>query len=174
MRKMRRFKQLMSEADTKEVLRRGTHGVMAIMADDDYPYAVPMNYYYEEEKNAIYFHGAKAGMREDYMKENPKVSFSVVDLDENDQEHYSTMFRSAIAFGRARWVEPESEEYYREIKLLTDKFVSCYTDEEKLKQIEMETPTCLMTAIDIEFMTGKEAIEIVRAKAKEKAEKGEQ
>ena len=81
MRKMRRFKQIMSEEDTYEAFRRGTHGVMAIMADDDYPYAVPLNYWFDEENKRIYFHGARDGMREEYMGKGPKCSFCVVDLD---------------------------------------------------------------------------------------------
>ena len=105
MRQMRRFKQLLSKEDCLEILERGTHGVMAIMADDDFPYAVPINYYYNEELNRIYFHGANKGMRWDYMMERPKVSFCVVDMDQNDPENYSTNFRSVICYGTARVVE---------------------------------------------------------------------
>ena len=86
MRTMRRFKQILSEEDCLEILERGTHGVMAIMADDDYPYEVTINYYYNPELNRIYFHGANKGMRWDYMMEQPKVSFCVVDMDQNDPE----------------------------------------------------------------------------------------
>ena len=102
MRTMRRFKQILSEDICLDVLKRGTHGVMAIVADDDFPYAVPINYYYDDELKKIYFHGANKGMRWDYMMERPKVSFCVVDMDQNDPENYSTNFRSAICFGTRR------------------------------------------------------------------------
>ena len=166
MRKMRRFRQLLSEEDCIEILERGTHGVMSIMADDDYPYGVPINYYYDKDKERIYFHGANKGMRWDYMKENPKVSFCVVDLDQNDPENYSTNFRSVICFGRARIVEDE-EEYYQALVDVTTKFVKgVHTAEEIVKQIDIERAQCGVTAIDVEFMTGKEAIELVVAKEK--------
>ncbi len=104
MREMRRFKQLLSDEDNLEILQRGTHGVMAIMADDDYPYGVPINYFYNADTKTIYFHGANKGMRWDYMAKQPKVSFCVVDMDQNDPENYSTNFRSVICYGRARVV----------------------------------------------------------------------
>ncbi len=164
MREMRRFKQILSQEDDLDILRRGTHGVMAIIADDDYPYAVPINYYYDEEKKVIYFHGANKGMRWDYMKENPKVSFCVVDMDQNDPENYSTNFRSAICYGRARIVEDEAE-YHNALVDLTTKFVKgVHSAEEIVKQIEIEKAQCGVTAIDVEFITGKEAIELVNAK----------
>ena len=166
MRTMRRFKQLLSEEDCLEILERGTHGVMAIMADDEYPYSVPINYYYDPEQKKIYFHGANKGMRWDYMKEGPKVSFCVVDMDQNDPENYSTNFRSVICFGRARVVE-EEDEYYKALVDLTTKFVKgVHTAEEIVKQIGIEHAQCGVSAIDVEFFTGKEAIELVQAKQK--------
>ena len=166
MREMRRFKQLLSKEDCLEILERGTHGVMAIVADDDFPYAVPINYYYNAETNKIYFHGANKGMRWDYMKEQAKVSFCVVDMDQNDPENYSTNFRSVICYGHARVVE-DADEYYKALVDLTTKFVEgVHNAEEIARQIEIERAQCGVTAIDIEFMTGKEAIELVQAKAK--------
>lgn len=168
MRKMRRFKQILSDEDCREILERGTHGVMAIMADDDFPYAVPINYYYDHELQKIYFHGANKGMRWDYMMEQPKVSFCVVDMDQNDPENYSTNFRSAICYGHARVVEDE-EEYYKALVDLTTKFVKgVHSAEEIVKQIDIERAQCGVTAIDIEFITGKEAIELVQARKPEK------
>ena len=164
MREMRRFKQILSQEDCLDILKRGTHGVMAIIADDDYPYAVPINYYFDPELKKIYFHGANKGMRWDYMMERPKVSFCVVDMDENDPENYSTNFRSAICFGTARVVEDE-EEYYRALVDLTTKFTTgVHTEDEIVNQIGIERAQCGVTAIDVEFITGKEAIELVRAK----------
>ena len=164
MREMRRFKQILSQEDCLDILKRGTHGVMAIIADDDYPYAVPINYYFDPELKKIYFHGANKGMRWDYMMERPKVSFCVVDMDENDPENYSTNFRSAICFGTARVVEDE-EEYYRALVDLTTKFTTgVHTEDEIVRQIGIERAQCGVTAIDVEFITGKEAIELVRAK----------
>ena len=57
-REMRRNKQEMSRERTIEVLDRATSGVLAVLGDGDYPYAVPLSFVYWEDK--IYFHCAKA------------------------------------------------------------------------------------------------------------------
>ena len=87
-----------------------------------------------------------------------------MDLDENDPERYSTNFRSVICFGTARVVDDE-EEYYKALADLATKFTSeVHTQEEIVKQIDIERAQCGMTAIDVDFITGKEAIELVRAR----------
>ena len=58
-REMRRFKQSLDKAECEKILREGKSGVLAVAGDDGYPYAVPMSYFYHEDK--IYFHSAKSG-----------------------------------------------------------------------------------------------------------------
>ena len=60
-RKMRRFRQLLSDAACAEILTRGTSGVLAVSGDGNYPYAVPLNYLYDDKK--IYFHGALSDIK---------------------------------------------------------------------------------------------------------------
>ena len=45
-RKMIREKQLMDADAVTAVLERATSGVLACLGDEDYPYAVPLNYVY--------------------------------------------------------------------------------------------------------------------------------
>lgn len=56
---MRRFRQELSRKECDEVLVEGMRGVMALLGDDDYPYAVPLDYLYEPSEGRIYFHGAR-------------------------------------------------------------------------------------------------------------------
>lgn len=72
-REMRRKKQLLSTADTIAVLNRMTSGVLALLGDNDYPYAVPISYVYHE--NTLYFHSALAGHKVDAIAQNSKASF---------------------------------------------------------------------------------------------------
>lgn len=69
-REMRRKKQLLSNEDVMEILEKSTSGVLAVIGDDDYPYAVPVSYVYYDSK--IYFHGAKSGHKLDAIKKNDK------------------------------------------------------------------------------------------------------
>ena len=73
-RKMRRWKQQLSDANTKQILKITKRGVLSVLGDDGYPYGIPINYYYDENDNAIYFHSAKEGHKLDAIKQNNKVS----------------------------------------------------------------------------------------------------
>ena len=158
-REMRRGKQLLSKEDTTAVMDRCTNGVLACLGDEDYPYAVPLSYVYFDDK--IYFHSAKAGHKIDAITKNPKVSFTVIDEDTIVSKEYTTYFRSVIAFGKARVVE--GDEWLAAFKALVEKYSGDQPEEAKQKEVAGCTQACLI-AIDVEHITGKEAIEYVKAK----------
>lgn len=159
-REMRRKKQLLTEEETIKIFEKGTSGVLAVLGDEDYPYAVPLSYVYCDSK--IYFHAAKTGHKIDAIMKYEKASFCVIDEDNVISEKYTTYFRSAIAFGKIRVIENETEK-----RNAIEKLAAKYTpdDEEgRLEEIEREYKILCMIELDIEHMTGKEAIELVRAK----------
>lgn len=157
-REMRRFRQLLSESDTLAVMSRGTNGILACLGDEDYPYAVPVSYVYHNDK--IYFHAAKAGHKMDAMAKHPKVSFAVVDEDTIVSAEYTTYFRSVIAFGKARIVE--GDEWLDGFQALVEKYSGDQPEAAKNQEIE-GCKRATIVAIDIEHMTGKEAMEYVKA-----------
>lgn len=159
---MRRKAQLLSEEETIKIFEKGTSGVLAVLGDEDYPYAVPLSYIYCDSK--IYFHGAKSGHMLDSILKHEKVSFCVIDEDKVVPEEYTTYFRSAIAFGKVRVIDNENEK-----RNAIEKLAIRYTpnDEEgRLKKIEREYKILCMFELDIEHMTGKEAMKLVREKKK--------
>ena len=158
-REMRRGKQLLSMEDTVAVMARCKNGVLACSGDDGYPYAVPLSYVYFNGR--IYIHSAKAGHKIDAITKNPKVSFSIIDEDKIVSEKYTTYFRSVIAFGKARIVE--GDEWLESFAALVDKYSGNQPEEAKSKEISGCTQAHII-AIDIEHITGKEAIEFVNAK----------
>lgn len=158
-REMRRNKQVLSAADTVAVLNRCTNGILACHGDEGYPYAVPVSFVFSEGK--IYFHSAKSGHKVDAILQNPKVSFAVVDEDTIVSAEYTSYFRSAIAFGQARIVE--GEERRAAFAALVEKYSGDQPTEAKQHEIA-RCDHALIIAIDIEHLTGKEAIELVRAK----------
>lgn len=159
-RKMRRWKQSLPEEQCIAILKKGTSGVLAVHGDDDYPYAVPLSYVYTKEK--LYFHSAVSGHKLDAIRQNDKVSFCVTDQDTIVPEEYTTYFRSVIVFGRAHVLE--GEEKRRAIELLAEKY-SPDDPEGRCQEIDREYARLCMIELKIEHMTGKEAIELVRAKA---------
>ena len=45
---------MLSQDECKAILLSEVRGVLAVNGDDGYPYALPMNFYYDEEKGKIF------------------------------------------------------------------------------------------------------------------------
>lgn len=160
MRQMRRFPQELTPEECRRVLERGTHGVLAVLGDEGYPYAVPLSYVYEDGK--IWFHCAKQGHKLDAIRKEPKVSFCVVDQDQVVPEEYTTYFRSVIAFGTARELEDEGEKRTA-LEVLAAKY-SPDQVEGRQKEIQSAFDRVTMVELAVEHMTGKQAKELVQKK----------
>lgn len=159
-REMRRKRQLLSEKETIDILNRNTAGTLALLGDDDYPYSVPISYIYHDGK--IIFHGAKTGHKVDAIKKCSKASFSVIDKDQIVPERYTTYFRSVIVFGKIKIIE-DKEEMINAVDILAQKYRPGF-DKERKAEINHELPALCVMELDIEHMTGKEAIELVNGK----------
>ncbi len=157
-RPMRRIRQLLSPEDTSAVMHRCTNGVLACLGDAGWPYAVPLSYAYYNGK--IYFHAAAEGHKADAMAREPRVSFAVVDEDTIVGKEYTTYFRSVIAFGTARIVA--GEEWQAAFRAMVDKYSADQPVEQRHRQADGCTQAVIY-AIDVEHITGKEAIEYVNA-----------
>ena len=106
-REIRRKKQLLPEETAVEMLQRNTSGTLALLGDDDYPYAVPLSFIYLNGK--LYFHSAKNGHKIDAVRNYEKASFCVIDRDQIVPEKFTTHYRSVIAFGKVRLIEEVEE-----------------------------------------------------------------
>ena len=159
-REMRRKRQLLSKSDCDAALTRGTSGVLALSGDGGYPYAVPLSYVYHSGK--LYFHSAKSGHKLDAIRANPKASFCVINQDQVVPAEYTTYFRSVIAFGTVRVLEDEAEK--REaVEALALRYAPDDSAEHRRAMIEREWDRLCMLEFSIDHLSGKEAIELVRA-----------
>ena len=102
-REMRRKKQALPEEQCRRILEEGEYGVLALLGEGGYPYAVPLNYALCGGK--LYFHCAREGHKIDAIRGCKKASFCVVSRADAVPEEYTTYFESAIAFGRAQRCE---------------------------------------------------------------------
>lgn len=160
-RQMRRKNQLLDEAKALEILKNGTSGVLALLGDEDYPYAVPLSYVYSDGK--IYFHGAKSGHKIDAINKHSKASFCVIEQDNIIPEEYTTYFRSVIAFGKIKIMDDEKQ-MRSAIELLAKKYHPTDTKANRDNAIDREWKPLCMIELEIEHLTGKEAIELVNKK----------
>lgn len=160
---MRRKRQELSREDTAAILERRASGVLALAEEGGFPYDVPLSYVYTGDK--LYFHCAKSGHKLELIRQNLKASFCVVDQDQIVPEEYTTYFRSAIVFGELRVME-DGPEKRAAIEALAAKYDPEGPADGRQKEIDREWGALCVLEMKISHMTGKEAIELVRARGK--------
>ena len=77
---------------------------------------------------------------------------------------YTTYFRSAIAFGTVRVVE-DPEEKQNALLLLARRYAPEQSQTDHQREIDRFFSNLCIAELTIQHLTGKEAIELVRAKA---------
>ena len=99
-RPMRRKDRQFSAADARAILAKGTHGVLSVVGDGGWPYAVPMNY--TVMGTQIYLHCARAGYKLDAIARDDRVCFTVVTQAQVIPAHITTLYESVVVLGRAQ------------------------------------------------------------------------
>ena len=159
-RPMRRHRQQLSREECERILGRCTSGVLALTGDGGYPYAVPLSYVYAD--GAIIFHSAVEGHKVDAIRRDSRCSFCVIEQDEIKPAEFTTYFRSVIAFGRIHILEDAAEKV-QALRLLGRRYSP--DDEPGLQhEIDKSMHHVLLLRLDIEHLSGKEAIELTRAR----------
>lgn len=157
-RTMRRFKQQLPAEEVERILLHSKYCLLAVSGDDGYPYAVPVNYAYDG--TAIYIHSAAQGHKIDALKRNPKCSLCIVDKDDVIPEEFTSYFRSVIAFGEAQFIE-STDEKVTVLRLLGEKYSPGIDSK---AEIDRFINTVCIIKISIESVSGKEAIELTKAR----------
>ena len=99
-RPMRRSKQALSAQETKALLSAEKRGILAVNGDEGYPFAIPVNYYYDDAQGKIFIHGGKAGHKVDALKRDDKVCFTVYGNEAFEEGDWTPYLHSVIVFGR--------------------------------------------------------------------------
>lgn len=155
-RKVRKIKNELDEKTTKEVLKKAPRGVLALNGDDGYPYGLPLNYVYDEDNNALYFHGTKTGYKIDCIEKSPKASFTAILEEGVSDDGWSKNVSSVVAYGLLE--EIEDSDFARDaLEKLAQKY---YPSEDLIeKNIKANFKNTKMLAFHISYMTGKKVNE---------------
>ena len=152
-RPIRRKTKEISLEEAKKVLTEARRGVLALNGDEGYPYAIPVNYYYDEAARKIYFHGAKAGHKIDSLKKSDKICFTVFGPEMIKQESWAPFVQSVVIFGRCHLMEDSSATEAR----LRQFAMKYYPDEELAnEEIAVYGKAVQLYEIEIEHISGKE------------------
>lgn len=155
-REIRKKRNKLSLEKTKQLLHNERRGILAVNGDEGYPYALPVNYYYDEINNKIYFHGAKVGHKVDALKTNDKICFTVYGHETIKEEKWAPYVQSVILFGRCHLLE-----YNDQTMDKLKNFAMKYYPNEKMVDDEIKATgkAVQIYEITIEHLSGKEVQE---------------
>ena len=151
-REMRRLKQQISAKECIRVLKEQKRGVLSMIGDGGYPYGIPLDHWYSEEDNALYFHCAKTGHKIDAVTACDKVSYCVTDQGYRREGEWALNINSVVVFGRISIIEDEDKKM-----MICRNIAKEFTDDEEYirKEITKSFPAVCCLELKIEHMTGK-------------------
>ena len=155
-RSLRRKKNALPIEEAKALLHSARRGVLAVNSEDGYPYAIPLNFWYDEESHSIFFHSAKAGYKVDALNACDKVCFTVYGNETIGEDTWAPYVQSTVVFGRCHVMEDEAAA--REaLRHFARKY---YPNEELITAtIEKSWHAVQMFQIEIEHISGKQVQE---------------
>ncbi len=156
-RTMRRGQQAIPYEEAVAILQNATSGVLALLGEEGYPYALPISHLYQDGK--LYFHCATEGHKIDAIRSCDKASFCVVQQDVVVPEHYTTHYRSVIAFGKVRILPEEKLQPF--IEALGRRFAPHGSEERLHTEIDSSRGRFAVVELSIEHLSGKEARELM-------------
>ena len=155
-RELVRKNKALPKEDCVSVLEEQTRGVLSVLGDDDYPYGMPMNHFYNAEDGNIYFHCGNVGHRLDALRKHDKVSFCCMDQGYRNEGEWAYNVKSVIAFGRIEFVD-DPEVMNEIVTRLCHKFTQ---DEEYIKnEIKVHGHRTLLMRLKVEHLCGKAVVE---------------
>lgn len=151
---MRRKDRELSLEETKKVLVDGEYGILSTVCEDGRPYGVPISYVYDPEAEKIYLHGtSQESLRNANMLAHPDVCFTVVGSTKVLPDQFSTLYSSAVVFGKARKAE-DKEEKVTALQAIVKKYSPDFWDE-GVAYIDRALDATAVFVIEDLTMTGK-------------------
>ena len=155
-RELQRKNKQISMEECIELLKKETRGVLSVLGDDDYPYGMPMNHWYNEEDGKIYFHCGKSGHRLDALRKCQKVSFCTYDSRYREDGDWALHVKSVIVFGKMEIID-DMDTIADVARKLSYKFTQ---DEEYIRtEIEKYAKETLLLQLTPEHVCGKQITE---------------
>lgn len=110
MAEMRRKDRQMPEEFAWEVVDKCEYAFLAMTAEDGSPYGLPVTI--ARGGRVIYFHSALEGRKVECLRRSPRVCISCVGDTQVPPGKFTTLFESAVVFGRAEEVTEDDEKIH--------------------------------------------------------------
>lgn len=147
-----RKKQQLSIEECINILQSEKRGVLCVNGDEGYPYGMPMNHWYDQKENKIYFHCGKKGHRIDSLCKNNKASFCTYDSGCRQTGEWALTVKSVVVFGRVDIISD-----YDKIVSVSENLCRKFTDDKQYikNEIQLYAKDTYLLVLTPEHMCGK-------------------
>jgi nitroimidazol reductase NimA-like FMN-containing flavoprotein (pyridoxamine 5'-phosphate oxidase superfamily) len=151
----RKEKEIADRAELEGILGRGKFATLALCRDGE-PYAVTLNFGFDAERNALWFHCAQEGMKIEILRANPRVCGTVIEDRGYKKGKCSHAYRTAVFRGTAAIVA-DLEEKKRGLRALVERLEENPAPilDKVLKDEKALAEVCVLR-LDLEETTGKQ------------------
>ena len=157
----RKEKEITDKAEMKAVLA-GAKYVTVAMCRGDEPYLVTLSHGYDEKKNAVYFHCARAGKKIEILAANNRVWGQALHDRGYADGRCDHLFTSVQFHGRVRFIEDGAEKRHalatmiRRLEGDPDKVIGHQVDDASMAKVHIGR-------IDLDFLSGKRSEKVVES-----------
>jgi nitroimidazol reductase NimA-like FMN-containing flavoprotein (pyridoxamine 5'-phosphate oxidase superfamily) len=100
--------EITDHGEIEAILLRGQFATLAL-AQGDEPYVVTLNYGYDPEARALYFHSATEGLKLAFLRSNPRVCGTVIEDHGYVQGKCTHAYRSVVFWGELTLLQDSAD-----------------------------------------------------------------
>lgn len=101
-------REITSDEEINRILRKGKYTVISMCRDNE-PYIVTLSYGYDQESNCLYFHTAKAGLKQEFLDKNSMVCATIIEDGGYVPDVCEHVFKSVVFLGKMEVVSDMDE-----------------------------------------------------------------
>ena len=108
-RELTRKNKQIDNAECINILKDEKRAVLSVNGDDGYPYAAPINHYYNPDDGCLYFHTGRrvSSHRTESLTASDKACYCVTEPGEPIPGDWALLVRSVVVFGRVEMIRDE-------------------------------------------------------------------
>jgi len=147
-------REITDKKKINQILKRGKYATVSMCKMDE-PYIITLNYGFDEEQNALYFHSANLGLKLEILKENSNVCGTIIEDLGYIKSACSHKYRSIVIWGEMVIIKDLEEKKHGFDVLLNHLEENPSRMKQRfLKNEKSYLDTCIMR-LDIRKVTGK-------------------
>jgi len=104
-------REITDQSQKHRILKEGKYITLALCRENE-PYAVTLNYGYDEQGNCLYFHSALKGLKLDFLSRNPNVCATIIEDLGYVSGQCDHRYRSLVLWGTMSVVTELSEKQH--------------------------------------------------------------